>query len=123
MITEPINHQCERETCKAGFDAEIKEKHQRINLFLSRLNEPQRRWYVATVSEDMYGTSDRQLAIITGLDEKSIQHGKKELQERFRITVGASAAGRWSTIASRKKTHRWKRSYWSWLRPIRQAIR
>ena len=48
MIIEPIIHQCECETCKAGFDAEIKERHQRINLFLSRLNEPQRRWYVAT---------------------------------------------------------------------------
>jgi hypothetical protein len=83
MITEPIIHQCECETCQAGFDAEIKERHQRMNLFLSRLNEPQRRWYVATLSEDTNGMSDRQLAIITGLDEKTIQHGKKELQEQL----------------------------------------
>ena len=79
MITEPIIHQCECETCKAGVDAEIKARHQRINLFLSRLNEPQRRWYVATLFEDANEMSDRQLAIITGLDEKTIQHGKKEL--------------------------------------------
>ena len=72
MITEPIVHQCDCEICQAGFDAEIKERHQRINLFMSRLNEPQRRWYVATLSEDTNGTSDRQLAIITGLDEKTI---------------------------------------------------
>ena len=84
MNTEPIIHQCECETCQAGFDAEIKERHQRINLFLSRLNEPQRRWYVATLSEDTRnGMSDRQLAIITGLDEKTIQHGKKELQDQL----------------------------------------
>jgi len=84
MITEPIIHQCECETCKTGFDMEIKERHQRINLFLSRLNEPQRhKAYVATLSEDMNGTSDRQLAIITGLNEKTIQHGKEELQEQL----------------------------------------
>ncbi len=83
MITEPSIHQCECETCKAGFDAEIKARHQRINLFLSRLNEPQRRWYVATLSEDTNGTSDRQLAIITGLDEKTIQHGKAELRDQL----------------------------------------
>ena len=83
MNIEPTIHQCECETCKAGFDAEIKERHQRINLFLSRLNEPQRRWYVATLSEDTNGLSDRQLAIITGLDEKTIQHGKEELQEQL----------------------------------------
>jgi hypothetical protein len=83
MITEPIIHQCECETCKAGSNAEIKERHQRINLFLSRLNEPQRRWYVATLSEDAHGTSDRQLAIITGMDEKTIRHGKEELQEQL----------------------------------------
>jgi hypothetical protein len=84
MMTESIIHQCECETCKAGFDAKSKERHQHINLFLSRLNEPQRRWYVATLSEDTTnGMSDRQLAIITGLDEKTIQHGKKELQEQL----------------------------------------
>ena len=83
MIIEPNIHQCECEACKAGLDAEIKERHQRINLFMSRLNEPQRRWYVATLSEETNGTSDRQLAIVTGLDEKTIQRGKVELQEQL----------------------------------------
>lgn len=83
MITEPIIHQCECEACKTGLDAEIKERHQRINLFMSRLNEPQRRWYVATLSEERNGTSDRQLAIITGLDEKTIQRGKAELRDQL----------------------------------------
>ena len=83
MNTEPIIHQCECGTCKAGLDAEIKERHQRINLFMSRLNEPQRRWYVATLSEETNGMSDRQLAIITGLDEKTIQRGKAELRDQL----------------------------------------
>ena len=83
MNIEPIIHPCECETCKAGFDVEIIESHQRINLFLSRLNEPQRRWYVATLSEDVDGPSERHLALITGLDEKTIRRGKAELQDQL----------------------------------------
>ena len=82
MNIEPSIHQCECEICKAGFEVETKAHHQRINLLLSRLNEPQRRWYVATLSEDANGLSDRQLTIITGLDEKTIRRGKAELQEQ-----------------------------------------
>jgi hypothetical protein len=80
MSAEPILHQCECETCKAGIGTEVIQSHQRINLLLSRLNEPQRRWYVATLSEDADGSSDRQLALITGLDEKTIRRGKAELR-------------------------------------------
>jgi hypothetical protein len=85
MNIEPSIHQCECEICKAGFDVEIKASHQRINLLLSRLNEPQRRWYVATLSEDAQGLSDRQWAIITGLDEKTIRRGKAEIQEQLSV--------------------------------------
>ena len=83
MSTEPIVHQCECETCKAGLNAEIMQSHQRINLFMSRLNEPQKRWYVATLSEEVDGPSDRQLALITGLDKKTIRRGKAELRDRL----------------------------------------
>ncbi len=83
MSIEPIGHQCECETCKAGLEVEIIQSHQRINLFLSRLKEPQRRWYVATLSEETNGLSDRQLAIITGIDEKTIRRGKAELQDQL----------------------------------------
>ena len=83
MSIEPIIHQCECETCKTGIDVDIIQSHQRINLFLSRLNEPQKRWYVATVSQESDGPSDRQLAIITGLDEKTIRRGKAELQDQL----------------------------------------
>ena len=39
-------HQCECESCKARTDPEMAQHHHQMNLFLSRLNEPQRRWYV-----------------------------------------------------------------------------
>lgn len=83
MSNEPIIHQCECETCKTGLDTEAIKSHQRINLFLSRLNEPQRRWYAATLAEEAEGPSEGQLALITGLDEKTIRRGKAELREQL----------------------------------------
>jgi hypothetical protein len=59
------------------------QSHQRINLFMSRLNEPQRRWYVATLSEEPNNPSERNLALITGLDEKTIRRGKAEMREQL----------------------------------------
>lgn len=83
MSVEVLVHACECENCQAGFDENIARSHQRINLFMSRLNEPQRRWYVATLSEEDNDLSDRQLSLITGLDEKTIRRGKAELQEQL----------------------------------------
>lgn len=83
MSPEPIVHECECEACKAGLDLSMVKNHQRINLFLSRLNEPQKRWYVATLSEEANAPSDGQLALITGLDEKTIRRGKAELREQL----------------------------------------
>ena len=73
-------HQCECRVCKAGSDPEIAQYHRQVNLFLSRLNEPQRRWYVGLLSQQPDSPSDRQLAKITGLDEKTIRRGRYELE-------------------------------------------
>ena len=72
-------HQCKCDICKTKSDAEIVQQHRQMNLFLSRLNEPQRRWYVGLQSEQAEGPSDRELAKITGLDEKTIRRGREEL--------------------------------------------
>ena len=77
--TEKV-HQCECEVCKAGSNPDIAGHHRQMNLFLSRLNEPQRRWYVGLISQKPGSPSDRQLAKITGLDEKTIQRGRLELE-------------------------------------------
>jgi len=76
----PINaHVCECQICKSGIEAEVIQRHRHINLFLSRLTEPQRRWYVATLSEAPDSPGDRQLTLITGLDEKTIRRGTAEI--------------------------------------------
>lgn len=72
-------HQCECDICEAGTDPEIAQHHHQMNLFLSRLNEPQRRWYVGLLSQKPGSPSDRQLSLITGLDEKTIRRGRREL--------------------------------------------
>ena len=78
--TEITVHACECDVCKAGNDQATVRHHRQINLFLSRLNEPQRRWYVGLLSQRPGSPSDRQLEKITGLDEKTIQRWRQELE-------------------------------------------
>lgn len=77
--SKPNVHDCECQVCQSKSDGEIIQRHRHINLLLSRLTEPQRRWYVATLSEAPDSTGERQLALITGLDEKTIRRGKVEI--------------------------------------------
>lgn len=53
--------------------------HWQINLLLSRLDEAQQRWYVGTLSTTVNAPSDRVLAEMTGLSEKTIERGRAEL--------------------------------------------
>jgi hypothetical protein len=50
-----------------------------LNLLLSRLNEPQRRWLAALESERLGRGGDRRLSLITGLDVETIRRGRREL--------------------------------------------
>jgi hypothetical protein len=71
--------ECACPICLAATDAATLAHHRQINLLLSRLSEPQRRWYVGVLSQAPDSPSDRQLALITGLDPKTIQRGRAEL--------------------------------------------
>ena len=66
--------------CAEGVDEKVERYPRQINLLLSRLNEPQRRWYVGVLSQEPDSPSDVELALITGLDEKTIRRGREELQ-------------------------------------------
>lgn len=77
---ELVVHECECDVCEAGADPEIARLHRQVNLFLSRLNEPQRRWYAGLLSQARGSLSDRELSQITGLDEKTIWRGRRELE-------------------------------------------
>ena len=72
-------HECGCGPCRRGEAHENREYHRQMNLLLSRLDEQQRRWYLAVESERMGWGADRQLMEITGVDEKTIRRGREEL--------------------------------------------
>ena len=81
-MTKPIEvcvHICQCASCQTGAGSGIIQQHQRVNLFLSRLTEPQRRWYVGMLSQEPARPSDAELARITGLDRKTIRRGRREV--------------------------------------------
>ena len=75
----PAVHRCECSTCETGADPEVVRRHHQMNLLLSRMTEPQRRWYVGMLADDPQGPSISELARITGLDRKTIQLGCREI--------------------------------------------
>src|SRR3954462_2715333 len=74
-------HQCQCVVGQTGTDTELSQRHQEMNLFLSRLSEPQRRWYVGMLSRDPLEPTDSDLARITGLDRKTIRRGRRDLAQ------------------------------------------
>ncbi len=52
-----------------------------MNVFLSRLDEQQRRWYVGLESKRIGHGGDTLLAKITGMDVETIRRGRHELEE------------------------------------------
>jgi len=76
-------HECECDICRTGSAPEVALQHRGMNLLLSRLNEPQRRWYVGTLSQQPGQPNDGELSKITGLDEKTIRRGRQELAAEF----------------------------------------
>lgn len=78
-LAAPRVHPCGCADCQAGTDPLLGQHHAQINLFLSRLTEPQRRWYVAVLAQAPDAPSQHQLARITGLDRHTIRRGCAEL--------------------------------------------
>ena len=73
-------HQCQCPECLQEGDRANKRLHSEMNLLLSRLDEQQRRWYVALESRRIGRGGDSFLSVITGLDEKTIAKGRSELE-------------------------------------------
>src|SRR5712692_9787849 len=78
MPAETI-HECGCGPCRRGEAHSGREYHRHMNLLLSRLDEQQRRWYLAVESERFGYGADRILFEITGVDEKTIRRGRQEL--------------------------------------------
>ena len=80
-ISKP--HVCQCANCQSLGDHPDQKLHLQMNLLLSRLDEQQRRWYVAVEANRIGYGGLRLLSQITGLDEKTIQRGQEELGRNF----------------------------------------
>lgn len=58
-----------------------KADHHRMNVLLSRLDEQQRRWYVALEAERIGHGGTEELSQITGMNVNTIRRGRRELAD------------------------------------------
>ena len=78
MSAEPI-HQCQCPNCQQPDDHPDKELHHQMNLLLSRLDEQQRRWYVALEAKKLGHGGATLMSQITGMHVDTIRRGRREL--------------------------------------------
>lgn len=70
---------CQCCLCQQGVEYPERERHRQMLLVFNRLDENQRRWFVALEAKRLGHGGDRLLSQITGLDEKTIRRGREEL--------------------------------------------
>src|SRR5580765_5270086 len=97
----PVVHRCECRVCHAGSDPELVRHHHQINLLLSRMSEPQRRWYVATLADEPQAPTIPDLSRITGLDPKTIQPVEKPLPTGAAPSPWRKSCREWKASAVR----------------------
>ena len=78
-VSTGVVRPCQCAGCTVGIDHRDREYHRQMNLLLSRLDEQQRRWYLAVESQRLGHGADRLLFEFTGVDEKTIRRGREEL--------------------------------------------
>ena len=78
-MSRPPVHECACRKCRVRKPHAERALHHQINLLVSRLDEQQRRWYVALESKRVGHGGDRLLAQITGVSEHTIRRGRREL--------------------------------------------
>lgn len=73
-------HQCECAICQQSKSHPDQAEHQLMNLFMSRLDEQQRRWYAAIEAKKLGHGGSTLTAKITGLSVETIRRGRYELE-------------------------------------------
>jgi hypothetical protein len=81
-----------------------------MNVFLSRLDEQQRRWYVALEAQKLGHGGIKQMSDISGLHPETIRRGQRELAqelaERPRERVRLPGGGRPATEKKDRSSRR-----------------
>ena len=73
-------HQCKCDICQQSESHPDQVLHQQMNLFVSRLDEQQRRWYAALEAKKLGRGGATLLAKVTGLSVETIRRGRYELE-------------------------------------------
>ena len=76
-------HECQCMNCLVNPESTEWTIHHQMNVLLSRLDEQQRRWYVALESKKIGHGGDKYLSGITGMDVETIRRGRRELDEEL----------------------------------------
>lgn len=80
-MSHSVVHVCSCPACQSEAEehAVTRALHHQVNLFMSRLDEQQRRWYCALESKRLGHGGEQLIARITGVTEKTIRRGRREL--------------------------------------------
>lgn len=82
-MSEKAIHQCQCPNCQQPGAHPDKEIHHQMNLLLSRLDEQQRRWYVALEAKKLGLGGVTLLSQITGMCVDTIRRGRDELDNEL----------------------------------------
>lgn len=82
-MPQKVVHQCECPNCQQPGEHPDKELHHQMNLLLSRLDEQQRRWYVALEAKKLGRGGMTVMSQITGMSLDTIRRGRDELAEEL----------------------------------------
>jgi hypothetical protein len=82
-MSEQSVYQCQCSTCSGSADHPNKRLHHQMNLLLSRLDEQERRWYVALEARKLGHGGIELLSKMTGLSVPTIRRGQQELDEEL----------------------------------------
>jgi hypothetical protein len=78
-----VIHQCECDICQQSESHPEQVQHQQMNLFMSRLDEQQRRWYAALEAQKLGHGGTTLVAKLTGLSVETIRRGRYELESNL----------------------------------------
>jgi len=73
-------HKCGCAVCQRSADHPDKAVHRRINLLAGRLDENQRRWFVAAEAMRIGHGGDQLLSQVTGMNVATIRCGRQEFE-------------------------------------------
>ena len=76
-------HQCQCPDCQQTGEHPNKELHYQMNVLLTRLDEQQRRWYVALEAKKLGRGGATRMAQITGMHVDTIRRGRDELNNEL----------------------------------------